>query len=178
MNKPSWTRVAALLGGAVVLAWALAGLSAKALGAGKKELPAKETPGKDVFGLTRVHNLHLEISAKEWEKMQAVTGGMRFPGAPGGGPGGFGGPQRPEKPPAKSVDAHKGNGFGMEFPWAHAQFSEDGKTFKDLGLRYKGNASYLMSARGLKRNFKIELDRYHEDQRYHGLKTINLNAGA
>src|SRR5207245_2839475 len=39
-------------------------------------------------------------------------------------------------------------------------------------------ASYLMSARGLKRNFKIELDRYHADQRYHGLKTINLNAGA
>src|SRR6476660_3643982 len=106
MNKLSWTRVTALLGGAVVLAWALDGDPPKARGAakkdkaaakekgkdGKKELPAKETPGKDVFGLTRVHNLHLEISAKEWEKMQAVTGGMRFPGAPGGGPGGFGGP--------------------------------------------------------------------------------------
>ncbi|MBI1914630.1 MAG: CotH kinase family protein [Planctomycetes bacterium] len=189
MSKPSWTKVAVLLCGAVVLVWALAGLPAKGPGAdkkdkvtakergkdaGKKELPAREMPGKDVFGLTKVHDLHLEISAKEWEKMQAVTGGMRFPG----GPGGFGGPQRPEKPAEKPADVHKGNGFGMEFPWAHGQLTEDGKTYKDLGLRYKGNASYLMSARGLKRNFKIELDHYHADQRYHGLKTINLNAGA
>src|SRR5438132_7433332 len=104
MSKPSWTKVAALLGGAVVLVWALGGLPAKAPGAakkdkvaakergkdtGKKELPARETSGTDVFGLAKVHELHLEVPAKEWEKMQAVTGGMRFPG----GPGGFGGPQ-------------------------------------------------------------------------------------
>ena len=101
---------------------------------------ATETPGKDVFGLTKVHDLYLEISAKEWEKMQAVSGGMRFPG----GPGGFGGPQRPEQPAAKPADVHKGNGFGMEFPWAHGQLTQDGKPYKDLGLRYKGNASYMM----------------------------------
>src|SRR5438093_1490529 len=103
MSKPSWTRVAALLCGAVILVWALGGHPAKAPGAskkdkvaakergkdGKKELPAAKMAGKDVFGLTKVHDLHLEIPAKEWEKMQAVTGGMRFPG----GPGGFGGPQ-------------------------------------------------------------------------------------
>src|SRR5205823_8507436 len=34
------------------------------------------------------------------------------------------------------------------------------------------------SARGLKRNFKIELDHYDTDLRFRGLKIINLNAGA
>src|SRR5205085_8062526 len=46
------------------------------------------------------------------------------------------------------------------------------------GVRFKGNASYMASSRGLKRNFKIELDHYDTDLRFHGLKTINLNAGA
>src|SRR5207245_8385836 len=139
MSKPSWTKVAALL---CVVVWALGGHPAKAPGAAKKDKVAakergkdagkKELLDKDVFGLTKVHDLHLEISAKEWEKMQAVSGGMRFPG----GPGGFGGPQRPEQPAAKPADVHKGNGFGMEFPWAHGQLTQDGKTYKDLGLRY------------------------------------------
>src|SRR4051812_21444451 len=105
MSKRSWSKVAALLSGAVVLGWALGGHPGKAPGASKKdkaaakekskdarkELPAREMPSKDVFGLTRVHDLHLEIPLKEWKKMQAVTGGMRFPG----GPGGFGAPPRP-----------------------------------------------------------------------------------
>src|SRR5262249_6085894 len=56
--------------------------------------------------------------------------------------------------------------------------SEDGKTWKNVGARYKGNASYMASSRGLKRNFKIELDHYDDEQKYHGLKTLNLNAGA
>jgi spore coat protein CotH len=34
-----------------------------------------------------------------------------------------------------------------------------------------------MSAGRLKRNLKIDLDRYDESQRFHGLKALNLNAG-
>ncbi|HJT76654.1 MAG TPA: CotH kinase family protein, partial [Gemmataceae bacterium] len=44
--------------------------------------------------------------------------------------------------------------------------------------RYKGNGSYMASARGSKRNLKVELARHEPGQRYHGLKTLNLNAGA
>ena len=36
----------------------------------------------------------------------------------------------------------------------------------------------MASSRGLKRNLKIDLDHYNEDLRFHGLKSINLNAGS
>jgi spore coat protein CotH len=152
------------------------------IGATVSLLPAadkpKASPGaaKDVFGPTKVHTFHVEISAKEFQAMQPV-GGMRF------GPPGFGGPPAapPEKGKAKEGEEprekHRG-AFGTEFPWVHGEISEDGKTIKDVGLRYKGNASYMASTRGLKRNLKIELDHFNEDGRYLGLKTINLNAGA
>ncbi|MBY0522377.1 MAG: CotH kinase family protein [Gemmataceae bacterium] len=68
--------------------------------------------------------------------------------------------------------------FGMEFPVAHAEFTAEGKTFKNIGLRYKGNASYMAASRGVKRNFKVQLEKFEEDARFHGIKTINLNAGA
>jgi hypothetical protein len=136
---------------------------------------AKGTSSADLFGLTKVHELHLEFSAKEWAKLQAVRGGMPFPG----GPGGFGVPGRAAVPPDdEPIERHKGSGFGLEFPWAHGALTAEGKTYKDLGIRYKGNASYMASARGLKRNLKLDFDRYDDTLRFHGLKTLNLNAGA
>jgi spore coat protein H len=47
-----------------------------------------------------------------------------------------------------------------------------------VGLRYKGGGSYVLAATKLKRNFKVDFDRHDPDQRFHGLKAINLNAGA
>jgi spore coat protein H len=166
MSKPFRASMTALVFAVVGLARALA------------EPPAKEAPGKDVFGLAKVWQLHLEVAAREGDKMQP-TGGRRFPGGPGGFPGAPGGPPRPaEKTEEKAADVHKGSGFGMDFPRAHAALTAEGKTYKDLGLRYKGNASYMASARGLKRNLKIEFDHYDGNERFHGLKTLNLNAGA
>ena len=56
---PNRTRPArlAMVCAALTLTAAVSGASAQA------------TAG-DVFGLTRVHDFHLELSAKEWDKMQ------------------------------------------------------------------------------------------------------------
>jgi spore coat protein H len=137
-----------------------------------KQKAAKESASdgsEDVFGLTKVWHFHLELTTKEWDKMQP-TGGMRFPG-------GFG-PKKPDdKPGEKPIDVHKGSGFGLEFPWVHADLSAEGKNYKDVGLRYKGNATYGTTSRGLKRNFRIDLDHHDDKLRFHGLKSITLNAG-
>ncbi|MSQ95659.1 MAG: hypothetical protein EXR98_14015 [Gemmataceae bacterium] len=122
---------------------------------------------KGVFGLDKLHEFHIELSAKEWERMQKVSGGPTlFP---------------PKKPIAKEGEEpfewHKSPGFGLEFPWAHADLTADKKTYKNIGIRYKGNGSYAASASALKRNLKIEIDHYEVDQRFHGLRTITLNAG-
>ena len=163
MSKRWWAAGTILTYGSLVLAWALA--------AGPAEKAAAAKDGKAVFGLTKVWHFDLHLAAAEWKRMQP-TGGMRFPFGPGG-PG-----RPPEKPAAAPADVHQGSGFSMEFPWAHADWTTEGKTFKNLGIRFKGNASYMASARGLKRNLKLSLDHFARGQRFHGLKTLNLNAGA
>ena len=131
----------------------------------------KEKTSKDLFETTKVHEFHLEVEAKEYDKLPA-RGGMRFPGAPPA-------PPKPaEKEEDKPADVHKGGGFGLEFPWVHGTFTAAGTAYKNVGLRYKGNASYMASTRSAKRNFKVALEHYEEEQRFQGLKTVNLNAGA
>jgi hypothetical protein len=116
-----------------------------------------------VFGLDKVHEFHLEVSAKEWAVMQKVEAGRTLFGA---------------KKFNDDIERHMTAGFGLAFPWAHADLHAGGKVYKDVGLRYKGNGSYVSTDKMLKRNLKIEIDHYDDDQRFHGLKTITLNAGA
>jgi len=122
---------------------------------------------KIVFGPTVVHEFHLALTAKEWERMQKVAGGI-----------GLFAPRKPVAPDGEEpYEWHKSPGFGYEFPWAHADLTTDGKTYKNVGIRYKGNGSYASSAESLKRNLKIEIDHYDNDQRVHGLRMLTLNAG-
>src|SRR5438552_4173460 len=162
MSKRAWAAVTAFTG--LALAGALGAsvaLAADPPPAKEKEKAAKEAPGKDVFGLSKVWQFRLELSAKEYAAMPPA-GGMRGPGF-GPGPGGPGGPARPpekapEKPGEPAREVHRGSGFGIEYPWAHGAFAAEGKTFPAVGVRYKGNASYMASAGGLKRNLKIDFD--------------------
>jgi spore coat protein H len=143
--------------------------------AGADDRPKKESPGADVFGLTRMWEIHIAIPAKEYELMQPAGVGFF-----GGGPGAPGFPKGPPpRPPAdRPVEVHKGGSFGIEFPWARGEVAAGGRTYKDVALRYKGGGSYVMAAGKLKRNLKVDLDRHDAEQRFHGLKAINLNAGA
>jgi spore coat protein H len=122
--------------------------------------------GGDLFGLSRVVPLHIEIATDEYEAMQ--------PPAPAGG---FGGPPpapRERKPGERESER---NLFGIEFRWARGAITAEGKTFKGVGLRYAGNASYMASAGGLKRSFLIDLDRADHAE-FHGLRALQLQAGA
>lgn len=136
-----------------------------------KAKTGRGSTGKDVFGLTKVWSLHIEISEKEHQAMQPPGGGMRFPA--------FGGPM-PKQPEKKADGARDSDRsvFGTEFPWVHADLTVNGKTYKNVGIRYKGNSTYMSTGRNLKRPLKIELDHYDADLRFHGLKTINLHPGS
>src|SRR5689334_5192453 len=85
---------------------------------------ADNASGAGVFGLTKVHEFHLEVAAKEWEKMQPA-GGMGFPMMMFGGPGAA--KQAPPQSSEKSADIHKGGSFGIEFPWVHATLTAAGE---------------------------------------------------
>ena len=134
--------------------------------AADKQLAAKEAPGKDVFGATKVWAIHLEIPAKEYEAMQPPAGGFGFPGAP---------PAAPAPKAAKDKRDSERNLFGTEFPWAQGELTAEGKTYKKVGVRYAGDITYFASARGLKRPLKIEFNKFG-DQQFHGLTSLDLHA--
>lgn len=96
---------------------------------------------------------------------------------PGGQPGEGGeGPQ-----PGFSLQARKGkrNGLsgmmGIDFEYVHADLEFNGHRLADVGVRYKGNGTFLESRGSLKRSIKLDLNRYVKGQKLAGLTTLNLH---
>src|SRR5262245_45328264 len=142
----------------------------------------KDSP-EQVFGLDRVWSIHLTIQPKDWQTMQPTRRGGPFGGG-GFGPGGFG-PGRPKekekekaKPAEDDADRRAHGLFGMDFAYVKCTVEVDGKTYKDVGIRFKGSGTYISAQGRLKLPFKIDFDRYVEGQTFKGLKKIALNNNA
>ena len=120
----------------------------------------------DLFGLNKVVALHIEIPAQEYQAMQ--------PPAPAGG---FGGPPQGPRPKKASGRPSERNLFGVEFPWVRGSLTSEGQTLRDVRLRYAGNASYMASAGGLKRSFKLEIEGADQPT-LKGLRALHLQSGA
>ncbi|MGH7134970.1 MAG: CotH kinase family protein, partial [Pirellulales bacterium] len=116
------------------------------------------------FGQTTIWALHLEISAKEFEAMQPAVAAFGL-----------------AAPPPTPVTTDEGrresekNLFGTDFPWVKADVSADGAPLKNVGVRYSGDVTYFVSARGLKRPLKIAFDKF-EKQQFNGLSAVQLHA--
>lgn len=96
------------------------------------------------------------------------------PGGPGGGRGG--GPGG-----ASFLQGRNGsrNGLsaarGIDFKFVHADLEFGGSTFKDVGVRYKGNGTYMQSRGSEKRSFKLDLDHYVKGQKVSESSKLNLH---
>jgi spore coat protein CotH len=55
-----------------------------------------------------------------------------------------------------------------------ANLTVDGKTYPNVGLRFRGASSYFMVPRGLKRSLNLSVDMADEKQSLQGYKTLNL----
>ena len=112
--------------------------------------PAEENGGdEELFGLDKLWEFHLKIEADAWDEMQP-------PSRPGAGP--FGG----------------GGGLDIDFKYVKGTLEFGGKTYREVGVRYKGHGSYAVSSRGTKRPFKIDLDRHIKKQTIAGQAKLNL----
>src|SRR5262249_62319247 len=114
----------------------------------------------------RVWAIHLEIPAREYDAMQPAAGGFGFPGAPPAPPA--------PRAPRERRDSER-NLFGTEFPFARADLTADGKTYRKVAVRYAGDITYFSSARGLKRPLKVQFDKFGE-QTFHGLTSLHFRA--
>src|SRR5262249_60830168 len=117
---------------------------------------AKKARAAALFGLDKVHDVHLTIPAKAWDEMQPKNPPRFGFGPPGGGPGGGG-----------AADGPRRGGFGYDFRYVKAEVVIDGKAVKGVGVRFKGNSSYMMAAGGLKGAVKIPFK--HHGARQHQL---------
>ncbi|MBN2684543.1 MAG: CotH kinase family protein [Pontiellaceae bacterium] len=50
----------------------------------------------------------------------------------------------------------------------------DGKTYPNVGVKFRGNSSYMMIPRGSKRSFAIEMDMVDSKQKLGGYRNLNL----
>jgi spore coat protein H len=151
----SWLTVAA-----VVLA-----PSGDALAGGGK--PPKKEGADAVFQSTKVWPVHLTFSPKEYAAILPPERGllqMLFGKAK----------SKKEQEPARPV--HR-NTFGVDLPWVTGTIEIGGETFRDVGIRYKGNGTFSDAARTIAKSFKIDLDYFGGTGVFHGAKTINLHCG-
>jgi hypothetical protein len=101
----------------------------------------------------------------------AQPGGGRFPSP--GGPGNRG--------PGMMLQGAEGrrNGLaaamGIEFTYVHADLEFEGRHFKDVGVRYKGNGTFMESRGSLKRSLKVDLDKYVNHPRLGGARILNFH---
>ncbi len=55
-----------------------------------------------------------------------------------------------------------------------AKLTVDGKSYPDVGVRFRGNTSYMMVSSGRKRPLNLTMDLAHENQNLLGFRTLNL----
>ena len=114
----------------------------------------------EFFSPAKVWTVHLTMTAEAWEAMQphyGWSGGGNFLGPKGGRNG---------------VAARQ----GIQFDYVHATMQFGDWTFRDVGVRYKGNGSFLRATRGGgdKISLKVDLDKYVKGQKLAGLTTLNF----
>lgn len=66
--------------------------------------------------------------------------------------------------------------ISVDFPEVRGDVTVGGETISNIGIRYKGNASYRASKGQLKRSLKLDLNQFTKGQKIAGVSTLNLHS--
>jgi spore coat protein CotH len=122
----------------------------------------RASPGDRVFGVAKVVQFHLTMSEKQFAALapaERAKFGPRF------------------GPPREQPEGTHRNTFGVDLPWSKGDVTFDGETYRAVGVRYKGNYTFMATARSLKKSMKFDLNRHVEGQKLDGLTMLNFNCG-
>ena len=148
----------------------------QALGQGEKPSAGPES----LFGLDNVIDVHIRIEPEEWAKLQPPKGTkMGFEGFDLAIQGLMvdaltGGHFRSQKSTRPGLAGY----LGVDHQYGKAEVTIDGETVKGIGLRYKGNGSFLKYVEGdvtRRLSFKIDFNEYDDELEFRGLTKVNLN---
>ena len=98
-------------------------------------------------------------------------------GGGGGGFGGFGGGAGGGRGMLQGAEGQRNglsSAMGIEFDYVHADLEFDGSTFTKVGIRYKGNGTYLQAG-GTKRPLKLDLNKFVKGQKIASVTKLNLH---
>jgi spore coat protein H len=119
-----------------------------------------------IFQTTNIWTVHLTFTPEQWKAMEPEEqpgSQRRFSGS-----GSF--LQGPEGGRNGIIAA-----FGVSFDYVRADLEFGGMRFKDVGVRYKGNGTFMSSRNTLKRSLKIDLNEFVKGQKLAGMSQINLH---
>lgn len=126
-----------------------------------------------VFTDGRLHTFHLTIEKADFDAMKPTRQGLLARMLRGGNRTST---SRPATQPA--VDRLPANPFGLMHAYVRGSFEHDGRTIKDVAVRYKGNSSYAWGGGGdggMHRPIKVDFDRFVDGQRFQGLSKLNFH---
>jgi spore coat protein CotH len=127
--------------------------------------PANNLRPSDIFGFTNVWTIHLTFTPEQWQAMEPKEAGR---------------PQRGSRRGSFLQGPEGGrNGiaaaFGIVYEYVRADLEFGAHKFKDVGVRYKGNGTFLSSREGLKRSLKLDLNHFVKGQKLAGMSQLNLH---
>jgi hypothetical protein len=64
--------------------------------------------------------------------------------------------------------------LGIDFHWSEGRLDFAGKTFHNVGVRFRGNGTYVNSLWGNKQSYKVDLNRHKKGQDLAGVSTLNF----
>jgi spore coat protein H len=123
--------------------------------------PATGPTSREIFDSSVAHVVHIRLSSAAWDSLQPNVGATKVAA-------------NATTQQAKSAGVRIGS-KGPLFAFVLGEMEFDGQKFGDVGLRFKGNSSYAVSAGTLRRPMKVDFDRFVEGGRFAGLETINLS---
>jgi spore coat protein CotH len=129
-------------------------------------------PVADVFGPTKVLRIELTLTADAWKNMEPKAK-PKPPPPPVVRPA----PAQPlVGPPAPPPPGGGGAGsLNIDFPYVSGVVKIDDHDIQNIGVRFKGNSSYLTSAAHAKRPFRLDFNHYEDNQNYRGYKGLSLS---
>jgi spore coat protein CotH len=103
-----------------------------------------------LFNSSAIRTLHITLAKAEWEAIE----------------------------PTEQRQSQTGPMRRMEYPVVHGKVEFEGKTYADVGVRYKGNSSFMMARNSLKKSMKLDFNQFVQGQTFFGLTAVNLNNNA
>jgi hypothetical protein len=127
------------------------------------------------FGMTNVWEIHIQFDPEQWKAIQppedvnldfgeAMKGVMRDAMS--------GGNFHSEKSSRPGLAGY----MGVDHQYGMATVTIGDDTISEVGVRYKGNGTFMEGYRSGKFSFKIDFNEYHDEQEYFGLTKVNLNS--